>query len=145
MADDRLEAAVPDGEALRFRAALRRDGQVGLTDQRLLVDSNAVVSIKLVNIESVEFERFDWFLGMLSVALVGFGLLSLSRSIIGGVGFAAFGAASLYWTYRKRGKVIVKTHNRPKPFIFYLDNMNSFEDAMNRKLRAAEDRLDSEN
>lgn len=140
-----LQRAVPEGEALRYHAPLRAGGRVGLTDERLLVDDDGEVdSIPLLTIEEVTVESFDWFLGVLSALLVGFGLYSLPRSAVGGFAFALFGLASLYRTYGKRNEVSVRVRNRPKPVRFYSAEREDFQRAIAGALDAHEARLDRE-
>lgn len=139
MADPLCEA-VPDGEALRFEASLRRGGRTGLTDERLLVVDAEAVSVRLDAVESVEIEEFDWFLGGLSVALAGFGLWATRMHLLGGLAFAAAGVASLSLTYRKRGRVTVSVGGRAKPLAFYVDDPEAFAAAMG----AALDRFEAE-
>lgn len=130
-----VERHVEAGEALRFHAPLRRGGRVGVTDDRVIVvrDGGTKV-VELPAIAEVTVQSFDWFLGLLSALLVGFGVLSLERSVIGGVLFAAFGLASLYWTYRKRGKVQLHLHGRRKAVTFSLDETEAFREALGAAL-----------
>lgn len=130
-----LEALVESGEALRFHSALRRGGRVGVTDDRVIVfRSDETTSVELGTIAEITVQSFDWFLGILSAVLVGFGVLSLDRSVVGGLLFLAFGLASLYWTYRKRGQVQLHLHNRRKAVTFSLDETDAFRDAMDKAL-----------
>ena len=119
MTDDRLQEAVPDGEALRYVGDLRPGGRVGITDERLLVVREEVVSVEFSSVERVEMEDVDWFTGLLSLGLFGVGLYGLARNPLLGVAFAGAGAASVYWTYRTRGRLTVNVHSRPKPLELY--------------------------
>lgn len=140
-----LEAAVESGEALRYQTALRQGGRVGLTDDRvLIVRPGETTSVHLETIREVTVQTFDWFLGLLSAVLVGFGLLSLDRSVIGGLLFVAFGLASLYWSYRKRGQVQLHLHERRKAVTFSLDATDEFHDALGAALDRYQKRLDAE-
>ncbi|MBO4249590.1 hypothetical protein IL252_17455, partial [Halomicrobium sp. IBSBa] len=87
----------------RYAGTLRTGGTVVLGADRLVVDrgDNPVV-VDLDDIVEVSLQDVDWFLAVMSAALVGFGLLSLDRSVLLGGAFAVAGAASLALTYRKR-------------------------------------------
>ncbi len=125
-----LDAAVGDA-AVRERLRLRRGGTVAVTDDELLVGvDDEVTRVALDEVAEVTYEEFDWFLGVLSVALVVWGLLSTRRSVPLGLAFAAFGAGSLYWTYRKRGKAKIRVVNRPKPLTVFPADSAAFTDAM---------------
>ena len=132
MAFDQLEAAVPDGEALRYNVALRTGGSVGLTDDRLLVVDEQVTSIELDTVVEVTVQSFDWFLGILSVVLVVIGFLATADSVLGGAAFVLVGLASLYRTYRNRGEVYVQVNRRAKPLKFYPVEVEAFQKAMGR-------------
>lgn len=125
-----LDAAV--GEAtIRERLSLRRGGTVAVTDDEFVVAAGGdVTRVALDEITEVTVEEFDWFLGLLSAGLVAWGLYSTQRSVPLGLAFAAFGAVSLYWTYRKRGKARVKVVDRPKPLTMYPEDGESFLAAM---------------
>ena len=134
MSFERLQAAVPEGEALRYHAPLRNGGTVGLTDKRLLVVDAAATSVELDSITEVSVQSFDWFLGILSVALFGFGLYSTRMHVLGGTAFAAAGLVSLYLTYRKRNEVFVQVTGRPKPLKLYLAEAEAFQEAFGRTM-----------
>lgn len=137
-----LTAAVPEGEGLRFHQALRRGGRiVGLTDDRLLVlDDEGRTSVSHDNVVEVTVQDVDWFLVILSVALVGWGVLTLQRNVLVGVVGVGLGGASLYRTYGRRGKVTVRVTNRPKPLVVYPENPDAFREALRPMLDApAED------
>jgi hypothetical protein len=141
-----LEAAVPDGEGLRYVDELRRRGAVGLTDERMLLagEDEEPTSVELTAIESVEFEDLDYFEGVLGVALVGFGVASASRSVPLAALFVALGVASLYLTYRKRSQIRVNVHSRPKPLKLYPADGQELYDAFERALDDYQRRLDAQ-
>jgi len=144
MSDDPLVAAVPEGEALRYSGGLRPGGRVGLTDERLLVVREETTSVALSGIEAVEMEDFDYFVGLLSLLLVGVGIWGLTRNPPLGLLFAAAGTASLYVSYRKRSKATVRVHDRAKPLVLYPADASAFYDALGRQLEAYRDRHDLE-
>jgi hypothetical protein len=134
-----LSEAVGDDETVSQRLSLRTGGSVALTDDYLLVSADGeITSIALDDVAEVTIEAFDWFLGVLSVLLVGYGLYSIPKSALLGGAFAAFGAASLYWTYRKRGKARIKVTGRPKPISVFPADTEAFADAL-EPLRAETD------
>jgi hypothetical protein len=146
MSEDRLRNAVPEGEALRYSGTLRRGGSLGLTDERLLVvrDDEDPMSVAISDVEAVDFADLDWTLAVMSALLVGFGVLSLGRSVPAGVGFAIAGVASMYLTYRKRDRTIVRTHSRSKPLSLYPANASEFYDAFGRALETYRERTGEE-
>jgi hypothetical protein len=146
MGSDRLQAAVPDGEALRYTATTRDDGAVGLTDDRLLLfdGDDTVTSVEYDTIDEVTAEDLDWFLAVLSVGLVGFGLFSFDRSALLAAGFALAGIGSLYLVYRNRGEVNVGVHDRAKPLSFHLDEPETFLSRLESRLDDYEARLHAE-
>lgn len=140
-----LEAVVEPGEALRYHAAIRHGGRVGVTDDRVVVvRPDETTSVHLETIAEVTIQAFDWFMGILSTVLVGFGVLSFDRSVIGGILFVAFGLGSLYWSYRKRGQVQLHLHQRRKAITFSVDETEAFEDALGSALARYEQRLRAE-
>jgi hypothetical protein len=142
---ERLEAAVPDGEALRYGAERRRSpGAVGFTDERLLVVDQETTSVEFEAIEEVAARDVDWFVAVLSVATVGVGLVAgLDRPLVG-VGLVAAGVVSLVLTYRKRGQVTVSVRGRGKPLQFYLSSTDEFLDRLETRLDRYEERLAAE-
>jgi hypothetical protein len=144
MREDPLQAAVPGGEALRYSGALRHGGRVGLTDERLLVVREETTSVEFSAVEAVEMEDFDWFVGLLSVLLLGLGLWGLTRNPPLGLLFAAAGVASVYVSYRKRSKATVLVHDRPKPLTLYPTAAGEFYDALGRALATYRERHDLE-
>ncbi|WP_135830050.1 hypothetical protein [Halorussus halobius] len=108
--------ALEPGETVRERLALRTGGSVTVTDDRLLVAADGdLTRIALEEVAEVTVEEFDHWLGVLSVALVGYGLYSVSRNVALGLAFVAVGAGGCYWTYRKRGKARIEVAGRSRP------------------------------
>lgn len=137
MSVDRLQSALPDGEPLRFDARARKGGVVGLSDERVVfARGDEVTSVPFENVDEVTVQTFDWYLGLMSVLLVGFGLYSTLMNLLAGLAFGAAGLASLYVTYRKRGRVRIKLHTRPKPLTLYLADTEGFEAAFERQMDA---------
>lgn len=141
MAQDRLRSAVPAGEALRYTADCRGEGAVGITDERLLLAEDEVTSVELESIDEVTARQVDWFLAVLSVALVGVGVLAGRDNPLLGVGFVAFALLSLVVVYRKRGKVSVSVDGRAKPLVFHLPATEEFLERLGEQLDEVEERL----
>lgn len=137
--------ALAEGATVRERLPLRTGGSVALTDDDLFVvtaDSSGdeeVTRVALDDVAEVTVEDLDWFLAVLSALLVGYGLYSIPRSALLGLAFAAFGAASLYWTYRKRGKARIRVVGRPKPISVFPADTGAFSDAVEPALAGAGD------
>jgi hypothetical protein len=144
--DERLAPVVPDDEGIRYVEDLRTGGAVGFTDERLLVvpDDGESSSVELLDVESVELQDLDWFEAVLGVALLGFGVASLDRSVPLAALFVALGAGSLYLTYRKRDRAQVSVHSRAKPLTVYPADSQGFYDAFERALDDYRARLDRE-
>lgn len=101
--------------------ALRREDSITLTEDGVYVDraDGETVFAALDDVVEIQHESVDWFIAILSVCLLGFGLYSTTEHVLGGLGFAAAGVASLYLVYRKRGAISFKVTNRPKPLTVY--------------------------
>ena len=104
----------------RYAGTLRTGGTVVLGADRLVVDrGDSPVVVDLDDIVEVSLQDVDWFLAVMSAALVGFGLLSLDRSVLLGGAFAVAGAASLALTYRKRYALRIQVTGRTDPLSFF--------------------------
>lgn len=118
---------------------------MGLTDERLLLAppaaDEAVVSVALTDVDEVTVQSFDWFLGLLSLGLVAFGLLSIPRNVWAAGLFAIAGVLSLVVTYRKRGRVRIRTPDRAKPLTVHLSDTDAFEEAFRTRVDEYERRL----
>ncbi|WP_201294002.1 hypothetical protein [Natronorubrum halalkaliphilum] len=104
------------GERLHYRGDLRSGEEIAVTDSRLLVRKrDETTSVPYTNVSEVSNESFNWFLAILSLSLVAFGVYSIPENAFAGVGLAAFGCWSIYRTYRHRDRVRIHTHSQPKP------------------------------
>lgn len=131
---DELRSYLEAGEALRFEDDLRSGGRIGISDERLLVLDEQVRSVPFENVDELRFQSFDWFLMLMSLGLVAFGLFSITIHVLGGLAFAGAGVVSVYLTYRKRGRVTVKLHSQVKPVVFHLDDTASFREEMELRM-----------
>lgn len=104
------------GERLYYRGGLRRNDEVGVTETRLLVKADdELTSVPYTNVDSINNESFDWFLAILSGALVIFGVYSIPMNPLIGAGFIVAGLWSIHRSYRHRNRVRIHTHSQPKP------------------------------
>lgn len=109
-----------DGGTIQESHALRRGGTLDVSDDELVIIRDGdPVHVEIDRIVEVSHASFDYFLGILSLALVGFGILSLERNIPAALLFGAIGLASLYRTYGRRGQLKFRVQGRAKPLIVY--------------------------
>ena len=114
------------GERLHYRGELRSGDEIAVTEQRVLVRSpDEITSVPYTNVSEVSHESFDWFLAIMSLALVGFGVYSIPANAFVGVGLAAVGLWSLYRTYRHRDRVRIHTHSQAKPVEVFPENVDA--------------------
>jgi len=119
----------------RYAGSLRRGGSVVLGDDRLVVDrGDGRVVVDLDDVVEVSLQDVDWFLAVMSAALVGFGLLSLCRSVPLGGAFAVAGAVSLALTYRKRNALRIQVAGRADPLRCYPEDPGTLLDELDRAL-----------
>lgn len=115
-----LQTLVTDGGTVRESHALRRGGTLEVTDDDLVITrDDESVRIKIDRIVEVSHAPFDYFLSILSLALVGFGILSFERNVPAALLFIAAGIASMYRTYNRRGQLKFRVKGRAKPLIVY--------------------------
>jgi len=109
-----------DAETL-YDGALRTGGSVTVTSERLLVERPEApsVTVSLSDVVEVTVQDVDWFLVVMSLGLVGFGVASVGRNAVAGIGFFIAGVSSTYLTYRKRGALRVSVAGRTRPLKCY--------------------------
>lgn len=100
---------------------LRRGGVLALTADHCYVvrEGEDPITFAFEDLVEVRYSSLDWFITVTSLVLVGFGLYSTNQNVLGGLAFAAAGVASLYLTYRKRGKITFKISGRGTPLNVY--------------------------
>lgn len=140
---DRLELA--DGERLHYRGDLRPTGEIAVTEDRLLIrESEQVTSVPYENVDEITYEDYDWFLVVLSLGLVGFGVYSTGKNVLAGAVFALAGIASLTLTYRRRDRVRVHTHSQAKPISVHPADVDELFGAAETALDAARASIEAE-
>lgn len=128
---DRSGLDLGRGERLHYRGDLRHGGDVAVTEDRVLVRSaDELVSVPYENVSEVSHEQFDWFLGLVSAALVAFGVYGLTRNPLIGVVFVLGGLWSLQRSYRHRDLVRIRAHNQPKPVELYPEDVDELYAAL---------------
>ena len=124
-------ADIDDSLDLRRQAPLRvADGWAGFDGEALYVDRDGErVRVAFEHVTELSYRDTDYFVVMLSLVLVGFGVWFLSESPFS-ILFSLFGLASLYRLYRHRGEVVVRVADRPKPLTFHPEAGGGFYDAL---------------
>ncbi|RQG96537.1 hypothetical protein [Natrarchaeobius chitinivorans] len=126
------------GERLHYRGTLRGGGEIAVTESRLLVTSaDELTSVPYTNVSEVSNETFNWFLAILSGALVLFGLYSIPQNAILGIAFALFGLWSIYRSYRHRDRVRIHTHSQPKPIEVFPEDAAALYDELEPAIETA--------
>ena len=142
MAEGR-QLPLESGESLRYRADLRNGGEVVLSDQRMFVTGEQqVTSIPFRNISEVTAEAFDWFIAIISGALVLFGLYSLDQHVLVAAAFVLVGLWSLLRTYRKRNLVRIHIHTQAKPIELFPEDVEGLYDQLEPAMDAVRDQDD---
>lgn len=112
--------------------ALRDGGTLSVTTDAIVVDRGTADPIRIAvdNLVEVSLSSFDYFLGLLSVAIVGFGVLSLERNVLLGLAFVVVGLASAYRTYSRRGALTFRVTGRAKPLVVYPEYPQAVYDSL---------------
>ncbi|WP_255192102.1 hypothetical protein [Natronobeatus ordinarius] len=133
------------GERLHYRGSLRDGREIAITEYRLLVRSDdQLTSVPYTNVSEVTNESFDWFLTILSGALVLFGLYGLGQNPLIGIGFILAGLWSIHRTYRHRDRVRIHTHSQAKPVEVFPEDVETLYDELESALDAVREERDEE-
>lgn len=125
------------GERLHYRGGLRSGDEIAVTDRRVLVRNDPeTTSVPYTNVSEISNESFDWFLTILSLALVGFGLYSFSENAVVGAGIVLFALWSVHRTYRHRDRVRIHTHSQPKPVEVFPEDVDGLYDELEPAIEA---------
>ncbi|WP_324662730.1 hypothetical protein [Haloarcula sediminis] len=123
---------MPDDRETVYDGALRRGGRITVTDDRVLVDrpDDESVTVPVTGIVDVTLQDIDWFLVVMSLGLVGFGLASIGRSLPLAAGFVVAGLASTAFTYRKRGALRISVAGETRPIRCFPADATACYDAL---------------
>jgi hypothetical protein len=129
-------------EASITRMGLRMGGWIGYNDDSVYIDQNDGEKIKIRHerLARVTLRNVEWDLAVMSLLLVGVGgFVGVTRNPIAGVAFGAVGVASLYWTYRKRYKLVLHVENKRKPISVYPTHPGECHETLVEQIRAGAD------
>ncbi|MBX0324519.1 hypothetical protein EGH21_15930 [Halomicroarcula sp. F13] len=115
-----------------YDGALRRGGRITVTGDRLLVDrpDDESVAVPLSGVVDVTLQDVDWFLVVMSLGLVGFGLASVGRDLLFAALFVVAGLVSTALTYRKRGALRVSVSGQTRPLRLFPADPQACYDAL---------------
>ncbi|GGN96899.1 MULTISPECIES: hypothetical protein [Haloarcula] len=115
-----------------YDGVLRRGGRITVTRDRLLVDrpDGESVAVPLSGVVDVTLQDVDWFLVVMSLGLVGFGLASVGRNLLFAVLFVVAGIGSTALTYRKRGALRVSISGETRPLKLFPADPRACYDAL---------------
>lgn len=118
--------------ALEYRGQLRNGGWVGVTPDLLAVvrPDEPPVYVEFEQVETIRTEPLDWFLVLMSVALVGFGLFSAQRNLLAAFAFCVAGGASLYLTYRRRDRVRISASGETDDLTIFPEDVEALKRAL---------------
>lgn len=125
---------------------LRGGGVIEVVEDALLIEGveDDTVRVELDEVVEVTRRRVDWFTGILSVVLIGIGLLLTQDSVLGGLGLAAAGGVSAYLTYRRRDEINLRIRGRTDPLQVYPQNGDRFYADLGRLLEVEDARATAE-
>lgn len=126
-------------ENLEYRGQLRDGGWVGVTPESLAVvhRNEDPVYVEFEYVETIRVEPLDWFLVLMSLALVGFGLFSIPRNLLAGVGFCVAGGVSLYITYGRRDRVRISAEGEVDDLTIYPEDVEALKGALDPYVEAS--------
>ena len=131
------------GDTTITRMALRRGGWIGYNEEGVYVDRNGGTKIRVRhgNVTQIALRGAEWDLVVMSLVLVGVGVfVGATRNPLVGIGFAAVGVASLYWSYRKRHELVIHVANERKPIAVHPTHPAECHETLAERVRtSAED------
>lgn len=136
-------AGVPDeGPAdtdLTRREQLRlKTGWVGFDEQALYIEEDGErTKVKFENVSEIAFRDTDWFMVVISLTLIGFGLWFVRQSPASLL-FSLAGIGSLYILYRQRNELVVRASGRAKPLTVHPEEPGAFYDALGETMGGEE-------
>jgi hypothetical protein len=134
---DSPDAGSPD--SVEHRDAGRLGGSLRVSDGRIVVDPAGTdpILVDPSTVSEVTHRSIAWFQLLMGVGIVAFGLLSVSRHLLGAFAFVLAGAAVLLVTWRRRDRVRIHVHGRAKPLSVYPEEPEAFLSAVEEALEEA--------
>jgi hypothetical protein len=120
------------------RMGLRMGGWIGYSGDSVYIDRDdgEKIRIRHERVTRVALRNVEWDIAVMSLLLVGVGgFVTVTRNPIAGVAFGAIGAASLYWTYRKRYKLVLHVRNERKPISVYPTHPDECHETLVEQIR----------
>lgn len=106
------------------------NGWAGFDDEALYIEREGErTRVAFENVAELAYRDVDYFVVVLSVVLVGFGLWFVQRNPASLL-FTLVGVVSLVRLYRHRGELVVRTNDRVKPLTFHPADAPAFYDAL---------------
>ncbi|MBV0901784.1 hypothetical protein [Haloarcula salina] len=123
---------MPEESEAVYVGSLRRGGRITVTTDRVLVDRPAAesVTVPLTGVVDVTLQDVDWFLAVMSLGLVGFGLASVGRNLLLAGLFVVAGLVSTALTYRKRGSLRISVSGETRPLRLFPADPEACYDAL---------------
>lgn len=81
------------------------------------------------HVAQVTVDDYDYFLVILSVVLVGFGVWFARQQPLALV-FSLAGLVSGYLVYRRRNRVVIHIRNRPKPVVLHPTEVTELQERL---------------
>jgi len=104
------------------------DGWAGFDDDALYIERDAErTRVGFDDVSELAYRDADYFVVVLSLVLVGFGLWFLPRNPASLL-FSLVGVGSLVRLYRHRGQLVVRSPGRAKPLTFHPADAPAFYD-----------------
>lgn len=106
------------------------NGWAGFDDDALYVEREGErTRVAFDDLSELAYRDVDYFVVVLSIVLVGFGLWFVQRNPAALL-FTLVGAASLVRLYRHRGELVIRVTGRAKPLTFHPADAPAFYDAL---------------
>lgn len=120
------------------RMGLRSGGWIGYNEEGIYInrEDETRIKIKHGNVTQVGLRNADWGVVVMSVLLVGIGaFVGTTRNLLVGIGFAAIGLVSIYWSYRKRYKLVIHVENERTPISVYPTHPTKCHETLAERIR----------
>lgn len=129
------ELTGPENFELTRQNDLRLEtGWVGFDDEALYLERDGTrTRVAFGDVTELSYQDMDYFILVLSLVLVGFGLWFVGRTPASLL-FSVVGVASFARLYRRRGTLVVRASGRAKPLAFHPADAGEFYDALGEAL-----------